>query len=500
VRLWDGKSSGLGGSVNILVLDGTIERISADPIPPVADTMQVDGDGRIVIGIIEQGAQANFLLLDGSPIEDITILAEAPSHTALLMQDGSIVKNTLVGTTVAPSTPVEEIVTQDTPEAPVPTVPGAWKRFDTKWVQFEPIGALVMDFVRFGQGDTSRDQVGDLEEFEVPDIRVLRAGAAGVVKFKKPWRWFISGAYGGFLAGFERGVTPTWQLFDLSVEIPVSGLGFVTAGKTKEPFSMERMMGGGFMPLPERSMGTDAMTPARNTGVFVRNAFADKRMNWAGGWFNNTSESTGRGGNQYIGRLAGLPLDDPDGKGLLHIGLAGRYSTAPILEFRIGPEQATAPDFVDTGEFDADGTTYLLAEVYYTRKSFLFASQYLSNWTRAPQYGDPVFRSFFAQATWTLTGESRPYDRDRGIFGTMFPKSKVFDGGTGIIEVGARYSAVDLQNARILGGELSRISGTANWYLNWNALLNFNYGLARLYRTDSVGYTHIVQARFGLYF
>ena len=209
VRLWDGKSSGLPEIISILVLEGVIQQISVQSIPPVGGTMHIDGGGGIVMGIVEEGTRANLLLFDSSPLEDIAILAEAPSHTALLMKDGLVAKNTLTETTATPVALVEETPTQVASEEAPPAIPGAWKRFDSRWVNFEPAGAVVMDFVRFGQGDRSREQIGDLEEFEVPDIRALRAGVLGTVNFKKPWRWLVAGAYGGFLAGFERGVTPT---------------------------------------------------------------------------------------------------------------------------------------------------------------------------------------------------------------------------------------------------------------------------------------------------
>lgn len=45
------------------------------------------------IGVIEEGAYADLLLINGNPLEDITILQDAESNLALIMKDGKIFKN-----------------------------------------------------------------------------------------------------------------------------------------------------------------------------------------------------------------------------------------------------------------------------------------------------------------------------------------------------------------------------------------------------------------------
>ncbi|MEJ2533050.1 MAG: amidohydrolase family protein [Halioglobus sp.] len=47
------------------------------------------------LGVIEEGAYADILLIDGNPLEDISILAEPEENLALIMKDGKIVKNTV---------------------------------------------------------------------------------------------------------------------------------------------------------------------------------------------------------------------------------------------------------------------------------------------------------------------------------------------------------------------------------------------------------------------
>ena len=47
------------------------------------------------LGVIKEGAYADLLIVDGNPLEDITILAEPDKNLSLIMKDGKIYKNTL---------------------------------------------------------------------------------------------------------------------------------------------------------------------------------------------------------------------------------------------------------------------------------------------------------------------------------------------------------------------------------------------------------------------
>lgn len=47
------------------------------------------------LGVIEQGAYADLLLINGNPLEDISILTDPERNLALIMKDGTIYKNTL---------------------------------------------------------------------------------------------------------------------------------------------------------------------------------------------------------------------------------------------------------------------------------------------------------------------------------------------------------------------------------------------------------------------
>jgi imidazolonepropionase-like amidohydrolase len=50
------------------------------------------------LGVIEDGALADLLLVDGDPIEDISLLSRPETSIRVIMKDGVIVKNTLGST------------------------------------------------------------------------------------------------------------------------------------------------------------------------------------------------------------------------------------------------------------------------------------------------------------------------------------------------------------------------------------------------------------------
>jgi imidazolonepropionase-like amidohydrolase len=47
------------------------------------------------LGVVEEGALADILLVDGNPIGDITLIENPVKNFVLIMKDGKIYKNTL---------------------------------------------------------------------------------------------------------------------------------------------------------------------------------------------------------------------------------------------------------------------------------------------------------------------------------------------------------------------------------------------------------------------
>jgi phosphate-selective porin OprO/OprP len=89
----------------------------------------------------------------------------------------------------------------------------------------------------------------------------------------------------------------------------------------------------------------------------------------------------------------------------------------------------------------------------------------------APTNGKSLkFHGWHAQAGYVLTGESRAYDFARGTIGGIKPSDP-----SGAWELVARYSYVTLNNKEIFGGSGHNATAGANWYVNNNIRLAFNY-------------------------
>jgi imidazolonepropionase-like amidohydrolase len=49
------------------------------------------------LGVLEQGAYADLLLVDGNPLEDVSLLADPDARLVVIMKDGKIHKNLIKG-------------------------------------------------------------------------------------------------------------------------------------------------------------------------------------------------------------------------------------------------------------------------------------------------------------------------------------------------------------------------------------------------------------------
>jgi imidazolonepropionase-like amidohydrolase len=47
------------------------------------------------LGVVEEGAYADMLLVEGNPVNDVNILADWQNNIMLIMKDGKIYKNEL---------------------------------------------------------------------------------------------------------------------------------------------------------------------------------------------------------------------------------------------------------------------------------------------------------------------------------------------------------------------------------------------------------------------
>jgi len=271
-----------------------------------------------------------------------------------------------------------------------------------------------------------------------------------------------------------------------STYIRYSGFDFANFvfGNFKENFSLNRLTSSNATTFMERAAASTVFSPGRNIGLGVSSY--GKLDSLAGtGWTASLgvfSQGENDGGPDNEGwavtgrATAAPPLGD---RGFVHLGAAlsqRGYKDIDMLQLRARPEShVTSTRLVDTG--DLENLNYAFqygVEGAIVYGPFSVQGEYLAaGYSRSGRNLD--FDGGYVFGSWILTGESRSYDAKRGIFKSVVPKQNVGAGGYGAWELAVRYSALDLSDADVVGGEQEILTIGLNWYVNPNIRFMANY-------------------------
>jgi phosphate-selective porin OprO/OprP len=279
-------------------------------------------------------------------------------------------------------------------------------------------------------------------------------------------------------------------------------VGTVKFGHMKEPFSLEELTSSNDITFMERSL-ISFFDSDRSAGLMAQNHHLNTRLTWALGIFVPTgaqAEFFQDGTAHHLsGRMTGLPKYADDGEKLVHLGVSVSHQfleDGSTLSYSQRPESHLALKYVSFSDSDVDdnnvpttGNTLLAAELAWVHGPLSIQSEYKS--VRAQ---DPVTREFslfggaYAYASYFVTGEHRSYKTMDGEFGRVTP-NKRFDpanGGWGALELGARYSYLDLKDNIYNGGEEWDITVGVNWYLYSQFRIMANYVYAKVEDTGDL--------------
>jgi phosphate-selective porin OprO/OprP len=330
-------------------------------------------------------------------------------------------------------------------------------------------------------------------EAKVRDTRVLLKGR---LKFDRAVTWSAGLMYDG--------PSDEWLVRETGVMVAVPEIsGHVFVGRSKEGFSLNKIMVGYAGWTQERSTINDATIPILADGIKWLGYSQKAHLLWNLGVFTDwlsEGQSFSTYDNQVVARLAWLPLLSPESGDLLHVGVNLRYGNVNNgkLRLRSRPEAFPSPYFVDTEEFAADDTRMTAFEAYYRPGSVIFGTEYFFQKVDAPESGDPLFHGGEAVATWLVTGETRVYNTRGGFFNQISPARPVFQGGPGAWELVGRVSYIDLDSGALRGGRFWRVTPMVNWYLSDHVRLEMTYGYGTLDRFDLRGNTQFFQTRLQL--
>lgn len=238
-------------------------------------------------------------------------------------------------------------------------------------------------------------------------------------------------------------------------------------------------------------------------------------------WFASTYLTGGTAGDAeaadeqtaIVSRVASRIVEDEDVD--LHLGADVTWVFEPAdqgslatsnrygVRFRDRPElRVDSTRLIDTGSIDAKSAYAGGLEAALRVTSFFFQGEYFNyGIERRTTAGlsDPEFSGWYAEASWTLTGETRKYNSGAAAFGSVKPASAFESGGGyGAFELATRFSHVDLNYREgaagtaatadaIRGGEQDIWTFGLNWYLNQNVRATLNYFIVDVNRLNPAG-------------
>ena len=260
---------------------------------------------------------------------------------------------------------------------------------------------------------------------------------------------------------------------------PVEGFE-VRGGNQIVPFSMEDMGSSNTMALAERSLA-NALSPAFGLGGMAR--YHTKNFTIAGGYFTDAlDDEVGQSrvrGDGFTVRATFAPVTNRDG--YLHFGAAYENRSYDVTEpprFTAISASSLAPSLLRTGALNgATGLDAYNAEFAYARGSVHVQAQYIGATVSRVGLPDLDYAGWYAQTSWMVTGEKHGYSRSTGT-----PLGPRIGKKGGAIELAARYSELDLDDASLDRGRASIANIGATWYLNQNIRVLANYA-----RTETNG-------------
>jgi len=374
-----------------------------------------------------------------------------------------------------------------------PDLPPKWARVPTYRGKYFSIllGFVgIYDYNAFSQDSDSITQVGrQHDQWNDRSSRFILPGSIGPKSYEM--HFLASYSWNGFDA--EQNKKKTWSFLDLNITFPVGKLGALTFGKNKEPFVYEIVGDAAFLPSMERVL--NPFFTSRDVGFSLSNTAFKKRMTYTTGWFNDwwvQNKDFHQVGNHFATRVTGLISTNEDGSRYLHVGASARYAGADlgVVRLRGKAESDVTSNYVDTGNIPASNQKEFALEALWTRDGYSILTEYVRSQVNATQVANPSFDGFYITASWFITGDHRPYDRNVGFARRPIPRRR-----WGAVELAARYSRLDLDNKSVHGGLMNKGLLDVNWFMNRRMKLGVSGGFANLDRAGLNGFTSILQTR-----
>jgi phosphate-selective porin OprO/OprP len=389
----------------------------------------------------------------------------------------------------------EQLVNLDSLNSVVHKKP--WNEFDLKRTSLKFGGGFLYEFGAFQQNSNSKFQSdsGGYSLDPTFKVRDFRFTFSGQFKSKRTITWKMGIMYDG--------PSSSWFVRETGIMVAVPELwGNFFVGRTKEGFSMNKVMNGYAGWAFERQMAIDVI-PILADGIKWLGWLPNKKIFWNLGGYTDWL-SRGQSFSTYLwqvdARFGWLPIFSPKEKTVLHLGLNLRYGEPLDHQMRLKsrPEAFTAPYFIDTKNFAANHSFHFGPEAYYSVGPLMIGSEIYWHHFYSKQGEDHLFPGGEFMMSYMLTGGSRSYSTVSSIYGFVPVGNPVFKGGMGQIEFMLRFTQLDLNSGSVQGGKFWRITPMINWYLASNIRFELAYGYGILDQYGVKGATQFFQSRIQL--
>ena len=282
-------------------------------------------------------------------------------------------------------------------------------------------------------------------------------------------------------------------------------VGSILIGHMKEPSSLDQLTSTNNNTFMERGAGA-TLDAARNTGITIYPRFFDSRLGWDLGAYINTDDTASAFdfNSEYnvATRIYGLPWWEEEGRKMFYAGVAAthQFRNDGTTSYSGRPNTSFGPRLIGTGDIATNGNNLINVSLANVIGPFTGQAEYSHSFIDTTTGPDVDFYSWFVEASWILTGEHRPFNRSKGAFGAIQPKSPVTLGknsGWGAFQIAARYSGLDLNSGSVQGGELRDTTLGINWYLNPAFRWTINYIYSE---REPIGSENVWQTRFQVVF
>jgi phosphate-selective porin OprO and OprP len=372
-----------------------------------------------------------------------------------------------------------------------------WRLFKGNITTFKMGVGFLYEYAAFFPDKNSKLQMDSLgttlkDQFKVRDFRVLFSGQ---FKTKRSISWRAGIMYDAS--------SDSWLVRETGIMVGAPEINsYFFVGRTKEGFSMNKVMNGYAGWAFERQMAIDVI-PILADGLKWMGYLPKSRFFWNLGVYTDwlsKGQSFSTYQSQFDVRVGWNPVSSVWDNTMLHIGINYRYGkvAGDQIQLRSRPEANPAPYFITTGNFSTDHSNHLGYEIYFQSGRWLMGSEFYWHQFTSATENNPLFKGGEFMVSYILTGASRKYITSTSIFGFVPIKKSVFQGGLGEIDGLLRFTTFDLNGGNIQGGQFWRITPMLNWYLSPELRFEIGYGYGILDRFGIKGATQFFQSRIQL--